>query len=57
MTFIGEDSNNASGYAVAFGGDNNADGRDDLLIGAPWLYDRGGPYAGRVYWFSGAGLD
>ncbi|HNS52186.1 MAG TPA: integrin alpha [Anaerolineae bacterium] len=36
LTFLGEDIGDWSGYSVSPAGDVNADGYDDLLIGAPY---------------------
>ncbi len=47
-SFFGEDSNDASGFAVAGGGDINGDGFDDLLIGAYGDEEAGGQ-AGQTY--------
>ncbi|NOY24482.1 MAG: hypothetical protein GXP62_01280 [Oligoflexia bacterium] len=46
--FTGEASNDYAGYAVAGIGDVNADGYDDILIGADGN-DDGGSYAGAAY--------
>ena len=47
-SFVGEGANEQAGWACAFAGDVNADGYDDLLIGAQ-LNDQGGRDAGKVY--------
>ena len=46
------------GYSVSSAGDTNADGFDDVIVGAP-LYDNGLPEEGRILVFlgSGTGLD
>jgi PGF-CTERM protein len=47
-SFWGEDSSDFAGRSVAFAGDVNGDGYDDILIGAP--YDEEGGYqAGQTY--------
>ncbi|NKI36207.1 choice-of-anchor D domain-containing protein [Wenzhouxiangella sp. XN79A] len=45
----GERSDNASGWSVAGAGDINADGIDDLLIGAYFANSVNGPRSGRSY--------
>ncbi len=45
---VGENSSDNSGYAVAGAGDYDADGFDDLIIGAPGS-DLGGSSSGTVY--------
>ncbi|MCP4916248.1 MAG: hypothetical protein GY913_04940, partial [Proteobacteria bacterium] len=45
---LGEDMADAAGWSVAFAGDTNGDGLDDLLIGAIG-HDGGGPEAGAAY--------
>ena len=52
VIFVGEDSYNYVGYAVAVAGDVNGDGYDDFLIGA-YGNDEGGGMAGKVYLFLG----
>ena len=47
-SFLGEDSGDYSGYAVSGTGDVNADGFDDLLIGA-YEDEDGGERAGQTY--------
>jgi hypothetical protein len=42
-----------AGSALAFAGDNDGDGRDDLLVGAP-LFSVEDTYAGAVLWLPGA---
>jgi hypothetical protein len=48
VTLRGEAFEDWLGYAVAGAGDANADGRDDLLVGAPYN-DSGGSKAGAAY--------
>jgi len=45
--FDGEAANDMFGYSVAFAGDVNNDGIDDIVIGAPYN-DAGGSNAGRA---------
>ncbi|MEM2870354.1 MAG: hypothetical protein QW379_08060 [Thermoplasmata archaeon] len=47
-SFCGEDSDDDSGLSIGGGGDVNADGYDDILIGAYGDED-GGSYAGQTY--------
>jgi hypothetical protein len=47
-TFMGEYSNDVSAYSIAFVGDVNGDGFDDILIGAPES-DFSGANAGQSY--------
>jgi hypothetical protein len=47
-SFIGEDGDDEAGFSVAFAGDVNRDGLDDVLVGAPWD-EEGGSEAGQVY--------
>jgi len=47
-SFWGETHQHWSGYSIAFGGDINGDGYDDILIGAPRSND-GGTLAGQTY--------
>ena len=53
-SFLGEYSNDWSGYSVAGAGDVNGDGFDDFLIGSTYN-DDGGNKAGKVYLFFGKG--
>jgi hypothetical protein len=46
--FIGEDDEDVAGYSVASAGDVNADGYDDVIIGAS-REDEGGDRAGAAY--------
>ena len=48
-SFIGEDAGDLSGRSVAGAGDINADGYDDILIGAYCDEEGGGDYAGQTY--------
>ncbi len=50
--FVGEDSGDYAGYAVASAGDTNNDGYDDVLVGAYNNHD-GGSDAGKAYLLSG----
>ena len=54
-TFAGEGSEDDAGHSVAGAGDVDGDGKDDLLMGAPFN-DEGGPGAGRAYLFLGKSL-
>ena len=45
---VGETSGDYAGYAISSAGDVNADGYDDLLVGA-YLHDTGGTDAGAAY--------
>lgn len=47
-TFSGEAAADYAGYSVAFAGDANRDGNDDVLVGAPGN-DEGGADAGKAY--------
>jgi len=51
-TLTGAAANDQFGYAVGLVGDTNADGRDDLIVGAPGN-DVSGANAGRAYLYSG----
>jgi hypothetical protein len=42
------------GHSVSSAGDVDGDGRDDLLIGAPWVAYGGNAHAGQVYLVSSA---
>jgi len=47
---VGAAEENQFGFSVATAGDMNADGRDDVVIGAPFYDETGGRYrAGRAY--------
>ncbi len=52
LVVYGEDGGDALGTAVAFAGDQDGDGRDDLLVGAP-RSDRAGLNGGSTYFFYG----
>ncbi len=57
VVLTGEAAGDQFGYAVAGGGDLNADGFDDVLVGAPYNA-AGGSTAGRAYvFFGGAAPD
>ncbi len=45
---MGQQSGDQSGWSTAFAGDTDGDGRDDLLIGAPYAHPNGS-YTGAVY--------
>ena len=47
-SFIGDDSDDHSGWSVSGAGDVNGDGYDDILIGAP-ADEEGGAQAGQTY--------
>jgi hypothetical protein len=49
---LGEQYNDQAGYSLAFAGDVNADGYDDLLVGAPSA-DEVASAAGKAYLFYG----
>ncbi|HWB21245.1 MAG TPA: alpha/beta hydrolase fold domain-containing protein [Phycisphaerales bacterium] len=51
--FNGKKADERFGQSVAFAGDVNRDGVEDVIIGAPYN-DQGGTNAGRVYVYSGA---
>ncbi len=51
-TLLGVGEGDWFGYSVSGAGDVDADGHDDLLVGAPGVF-RGGPDAGAAYLFSG----
>lgn len=53
-SFVGEHAGDRTGHALAALGDLNADGYDDLAIGAPGN-DDGGAFAGKVYVILGQG--
>ncbi len=57
LEYLGEEAGQATGLAVARGGDLNGDGRADFVIGAPYS-DSNGADSGKVYVvFGHAGLD
>ena len=47
-SFQGESSSDRSGWSVLLTGDSNGDGRDDLVVGAPY-YSGSGANRGKVY--------
>lgn len=47
--FVGEATSNHAGLAVAFAGDVNGDGRDDLVVGAPDYSSGSTTKVGRAY--------
>lgn len=51
-TFQGENNSDKLGYSVAGVGDVDGNGKDDILLGAPYN-DDGGSDAGRIYLFYG----
>lgn len=51
--FIGEEASDLAGSSLAFVGDANTDGYDDLLVGAPGNTDRGRE-TGRAYLLQGS---
>ena len=51
-TFTGEAEYDNLGWSVSGAGDQNGDGYDDLIVGAPGVYT-GGSFAGRAYVYSG----
>ena len=53
LTLTGESGDDQFGFWVSRGGDLNGDGRDDLLVGAPYA-DASGQDAGAVYLFLGS---
>ncbi len=53
ITFTGENASDYFGYALALDGDVNADGKDDLLIGA-YKNDAAGTNSGKSYLFLGS---
>jgi len=55
-SFIGEDADDWSGYAVSGAGDVNGDGYDDFIIGA-YANDDGGNNAGQTYLILGKASD
>ena len=54
FTFSGESAGDGFGYTVSTAEDVNHDGRDDILIGAPWRDQNGLTDCGKVYCYSGA---
>ena len=55
VQFTGESAGDTAGLSVSSAGDVDADGRDDLLVGAPYN-DDGSDRAGKVYLFLGKSL-
>ncbi len=53
-TFLGVVPDGNFGFSVAGAGDVNADGFDDVIIGAPYVSPVGSPNEGRAYVYSGA---
>ncbi|MBM4368417.1 MAG: FG-GAP repeat protein [Deltaproteobacteria bacterium] len=51
--FAGEGQGDAAGYAVSTAGDIDADGLDDLVVGAPW-HENGDGTVGAIYLVRGA---
>jgi hypothetical protein len=49
---VGEESGDYAGWSVSGAGDVDGDGRDDVLVGAPWN-DEGGDSAGAAYLLRG----
>jgi hypothetical protein len=49
VKFVGEAAGDRAGASIAFAGDINADGKQDLLIGAPGADPLGRSDAGKVY--------
>ena len=54
-TFTGENADDYAGESVSSAGDVDGDGKDDLLVGAPWN-DDGGSDAGKAYLVLGASV-
>jgi hypothetical protein len=52
IKLLGENTSDLAGWSVSFAGDTNADGFDDLLIGAP-CEDSGGTDSGSAYLVQG----
>ena len=54
-SFVGENGSDAAGWSVSSAGNVDGDGRDDILVGAPYNGD-GGSSAGKTYLILGASL-
>ena len=56
LSILGNTDGAQLGAALAFAGDPNGDGYDDLYVGAPGALDEHGEATGAVYYFDGATL-